>query len=291
MDPVSLSTATLTPHPLLASAPTMLDLAEDLAHSTQADRREQAAEIAREWAAFVASVKRDGILEPLQVTHDGDQVLVIDGRHRLAAAIEAGLEFVPCFVRPAEVTLSIIEGTLAGRRHWTKGMRAYFLVTLHPRVAGARKGRPAKSQKCHSVAFSTASDLADANGLSRQLVDQAVELYNLFHAPGHKAGSPEAIEAAALRERYELSIWAGAGLGAVLAGIGGGERTIGKPRPASKFHGFDKPLSTLARLGKQWTKWDEAEQGKAAQLLAAKAKDLPPQFRSALIDALASVEA
>lgn len=291
MDPISIPASALTAHPLLAAAPTMLQLAAELAESRHADRHTAAEEMRQEWDAFVTSVKRDGILEPLQVVADGDGYLVIDGRHRLAAAEAAGLESVPCFVRPAEQTLAIIEGTLAGRRHWTKGMRAYFLVGLHPRVVSAKKGRPSKSEKCHSVAFSTAADLADANGLSRQLVDQAVDLYRAFHAPDHKPGSPEAIEAAALRERYEIAIWAGAGLGAVLAGIGGGETTVGKPRPASKFHSFDKPLSTLSRLGKQWLKWEPTEQTKAAQLLAAKAKELPPEFRTALIDALASADA
>ena len=45
---------------------------------------------------FIASVRELGILTPLRVTPDGEGYRVIEGHRRLAAAIEAGLDQVPC---------------------------------------------------------------------------------------------------------------------------------------------------------------------------------------------------
>jgi ParB family chromosome partitioning protein len=45
---------------------------------------------------FIASVRELGILTPLRVTPDGGGYRVIEGHRRLAAAIEAGLDQVPC---------------------------------------------------------------------------------------------------------------------------------------------------------------------------------------------------
>ncbi|MBI4491365.1 MAG: ParB N-terminal domain-containing protein, partial [Chloroflexi bacterium] len=39
-----------------------------------------------EWRAFVADVRERGILDPVRVAPDG--VTVLDGRHRLRAALE-----------------------------------------------------------------------------------------------------------------------------------------------------------------------------------------------------------
>lgn len=44
--------------------------------------------------AFVESIKKDGILQPLHIT---SELVVIDGVRRLCAAKELGLSVVPCF--------------------------------------------------------------------------------------------------------------------------------------------------------------------------------------------------
>jgi len=49
-------------------------------------------------AAFVDSIKRHGVLQPLLVRSRGGRHLVIAGRKRLAAAVAAGLQAVPCVV-------------------------------------------------------------------------------------------------------------------------------------------------------------------------------------------------
>ena len=49
--------------------------------------------------AFVDSIKRLGVLQPLLVTAHGGRYRVIAGRRRLAAALLAGLREVPCLVQ------------------------------------------------------------------------------------------------------------------------------------------------------------------------------------------------
>ena len=53
-------------------------------------------------AAFVESIKRHGVLQPLLVRSRAGRHLVIAGRKRLAAAVAAGLREVPCLVERVE---------------------------------------------------------------------------------------------------------------------------------------------------------------------------------------------
>ncbi|MBA7544825.1 Nucleoid occlusion protein [subsurface metagenome] len=51
---------------------------------------------------LAASIRRIGILSPLLVVTDGDDVLLIAGHRRLVAARLAGLKIIPCIVRASE---------------------------------------------------------------------------------------------------------------------------------------------------------------------------------------------
>jgi hypothetical protein len=240
-----------------------------------------------ERAALWASLDREGILEPIKAHKDEKGRWIIDdGRHRFEWALATGQAKVPVVEVTPQQGHALIEATVIGRRHWTKGQRAYLGVLLHPEVAGVQPGRPKITD---SVGNFTATDLAERLGVSVDTVHQAVELYRTFHAPGAPKSSPEAIEAADFKDRYEMSIWAGAGLGAVLAGIAGGQSTGGKARPDSGFHSLDKPLATLGRLSGLYTKWDEAERSKALRLMTTRLREsTSPEFRLALSEALAA---
>lgn len=48
------------------------------------------------------SIKRLGIINPLVVVSKGDELLLVAGHRRLVAARLAGLDVVPCYVRPSE---------------------------------------------------------------------------------------------------------------------------------------------------------------------------------------------
>ena len=232
-----------------------------------------------------------GIIDPLKVTLSADGLggKVWDGRHRLEWAMARGKDTVPVIHVSEEVGHKLMEASVIGRRHWTKGQRAYLGVICHPEVAGVNAGRPKKSTD--SVGVSGAPDLASRLGVSADVVNQAVTLYKAFHAPGAKANSAEAIEAADLKAKYEMSIWAGAGLGAVIAGLGGGIATGGKNRNESGWASLDKPLGTMTRLGKEFDKWDEDQRGKALRLMTTRFKtDFTPAFRLALSEALAAAD-
>lgn len=277
--------------PALASVPMLGDVSASLLAqaSTQAKAMGQA--MAEEKAALWASLDREGILEPLKVHHtSGGQYMLHDGRHRFEWAKARGLETVPVMQITEAQGMAIAEATVVGRRHWTKGQRAYLGLLLHPEVAQAKRGGDQYQTDSVGLVLDSPS-LAARLGVSADTVLQAAELYRTFFAPGFKTGSPEAIQAAALKAKYELSIWAGAGLGAVLAGIAGGQSTAGQAKAATGFQHLDAPLASLTRLSKAFTGWDGEERAKALRLMTGRFRDdFTPEFRLALSEALSAAE-
>lgn len=270
--------------PALAAVPMMHEVCERLAASNGNDprRREAREEMAAEWAAFCGEVARHGIIEPLKVVRNkkGHVWTVVDGRKRLEAARAVGLAEVPVAEVEADQVEAIIEGTVVGRQHWTKGMRAYFAVLLHPEVALDRKvGRP---QKSRTECVISAAELAERFGVSIRLIDQACEIYR------HFAAKPT------VRKRVEPSIWAGMGLGGVLAGIAGDPE--GRPdegmaaRPRSLEVAL-KSWSTLGRFAGGWREWDEVQRDTFTDLISQVAAALPEEMRGAMIEALENPQA
>jgi hypothetical protein len=281
----------ITISPALASVPMLGDVAASLLTqaSTQAKAAGQA--MADEKTALWSSLDREGILEPLKVHHTGlGQYMLHDGRHRFEWAKARGMETVPVMEITEAQGVAIAEATVVGRRHWTKGQRAYLGLLLHPEVAQAKRGGDQYQTDSVGLVLDSPT-LAARLGVSADTVLQAAELYRTFFAPGFKAGSPEAIQAAALKAKYELSIWAGAGLGAVLAGIAGGQSTAGQAKAATGFQHLDAPLASLTRLSKAFTGWDGEERAKALRLMTGRFRDdFTPEFRLALSEALSAAE-
>lgn len=277
--------------PGLAAVPMLGAVAQSLMGGKTQDARNVGAEIDAERAALHSSLDEIGIQEALKAHRDeAGQLWLDDGRHRLEWALLRGKSHVKVKIITAAEGAAIVEATVIGRRHWTKGQRAYLGVILHPEVAEGEKrgGNQKATKKGKPTPTLTAPALAERIGVSADTVQHAINLYTLFHAPGFDAKSPEGIEAAALKEKYEISIWAGAGLGGVLAGIGGGKKTDGQAKPESGFHNLDKPLATLTTLSKSWAKWGEGEREKALKLITARCSELDGGFRLALAEALAA---
>lgn len=246
------------------------------------------AELAAERDGSQQSMDDVGIIDPLKVTlsADGKSGKVWDGRHRMEWALSRGKDTVPVIHVTEEVGRKLMEASVIGRRHWSKGQRAYLGVLCHSEVAGVTAGRPKKD-----AGILSATELAQHLGVSADIVSQAVTLFKAFHAPGAKAGSAEAIEAADAKAKYEMSIWAGSGLGAVIAGMGGGKATDGQNRNPSGWASLDKPLGTMTRLGKEYDKWDDEHKAKALRLMTTRFKtDFTPAFRLALSEALAAAD-
>jgi ParB-like chromosome segregation protein Spo0J len=98
-----------------------------------------------DWAEFVESVQRDGLVHPIELTHDGE--MLVDGRNRLQACRDLGIE--PTFVRLPEMTeeqlLNRIISANLSRRHLDTGQRALLAVAALPHYAAAARERQVAS--------------------------------------------------------------------------------------------------------------------------------------------------
>jgi len=285
--------------PRLAIVPMMVDVAAKFITSPKPEIKAQGVEMMAEHDALRSSLDDLGIVEPIKAFRQGRRWVAVDGRHRLEwlddgyAPHSTKNQFlkVPLIEVSEAEAMQIIEASVIGRRHWTKGQRAWLGVCQHPEVCEVSREDTLKQFRADSIGTVTAPKLAARIGVSADTVNQAVALYRAFYAPGHAVSSPEAIEAAAKREKYEHLIWGGAGLGGILAGIAGGDATGGKPKAQTGFHHLDAPLSQLVRLSKAFTSWDTEERLKAQRLLTARVKaDMTPEFRLALAEALAAAD-
>jgi len=95
---------------------------------------------AGEYAAFRASVAREGVLVPLSILADS---VVLDGRQRLQAARESGLGDVPVQVVAPEDEVEFMLRAAIERRHLSASQRAALAVELEQyrqlRDAGKRR--------------------------------------------------------------------------------------------------------------------------------------------------------
>lgn len=265
--------------PSIEVVPMMSSVAEVYRDHSKADLRQVGAELSAELSALHGNLDANGILEPIPVTRTkrGGKEVVIgwDGRHRTEWAIQRGLAEVPIKEVDEASGRTLLEATVLGRRHWTKGQRAWLAVLMHSAVCETGKGRPKKSD---SVGVSAVS-LAERYGVSPDLIGQAVELHRVF-----AAGGP------VLRARYEPGIWAGHGLGAVLAGIPGAQATADKPRKAVSWTTMQGPLATLSRVATLFPSWPEEDKAATRDALQAWLQRVPEDFRLTLHEALTQAE-
>ena len=97
-----------------------------------------------EWEVFLADIRERGILEPLQLATDGTTVL--DGRHRLQAALELGLATVP--VVPAQLgdldeSEYVVRQALL-RRNLSDDQRALLAAQRAKELSSARQHEAAR---------------------------------------------------------------------------------------------------------------------------------------------------
>lgn len=277
--------------PTLACVPMRRAIIEKFSAAAKPELKKVALDIAAEHAAQLQSLDEDGILDAIKCYREGRLWIACDGRHRIEWAYGKKLIKVPITEVTKEAGLRMIESSVIGRIHWTKGQRAWLGVMQHPEVCDATN-----ATRSDPVGANTATGLASRLGVSADVVTQAVQLYRLFFAPGSKAGSPEAIEAAACKAKYEHLIWGGAGLGGVLAGIAGGDATKDKPKAPTGFHHLDAPLASLSRLGKVWMTWTPEERAKGQALIVARIRGSeesagwPDEFRQAIAEAIVAAD-
>src|SRR6266545_7227895 len=123
---------------------------EELAPHPEADRIPVMAE--PEFEAFRADVAERGLLEPIEITAEG---IVLDGRQRLRAARELGLETVSVRVLAVEDELDYMLRAAILRRQLSASQRAALVVELRQYRqlrAGARKRQRANLAQMTEVA-------------------------------------------------------------------------------------------------------------------------------------------
>ncbi|EQD70626.1 transcriptional regulator, partial [mine drainage metagenome] len=92
-----------------------------------------------EWRAFLEDIRQSGVLEPIRVAPDGRTVL--DGRHRLRAARELGLDAVPTAPALCEAggeSAYMLRAALH-RRHLSDDQRAMLAVHLAEAISAERR--------------------------------------------------------------------------------------------------------------------------------------------------------
>lgn len=248
----------LKPHPLLAritTLPEMASLYEKRAKDggkARAEHLETAEEVRAEFAALVESVRLHGVREPLRVSGD----LIVDGRHRWLAALEAGVTVPTVEVDDSEIP-EVIQDAVT-RRHFTKGALAYMTVILHPEIAAAKRGNPQlgnektiENSQLHTEC--AIGDWAKKIGVHRNTMVQATELYRLVSR--YKSQ----------QEKTDAAVWAGAGLGALISGIKAnkdkleaGEEIPGEALQDKRVIQYEKlAVRTVTSIGTVFENWQK----------------------------------
>jgi hypothetical protein len=246
-------------HPLVANLPRWAD---DSAEMTDLTR----------------DIAARGIDQPLLVTVCAERgcYLLIDGRHRFAAARLAGLEQVPVLEREEEEAADIVLHSLVNRRHFTKSAQAYLCYPVLAAMAPDKPGR--RNQSIESTNSKSIEDLCADLGFSRDLYFQAKQIHEKF------SSRPD------LRERFEPSILAGAGLGAVIAGMAGQEATLKKGKVTSApeqllFQAFSDVRVRFER----WDKLPATKREKVASQFCDVVTALPSEVQDAAYETLTAL--
>lgn len=258
--------ADLVDDPDLAVVPTMRGLigeVESLLKSKgktdsegKADLEKRLVELRERWSGMLKSVGADGVKEPVYVFKRNDgKYHLRDGRNRADAARLCKYTDVPA-VLTDEPALAISLRTTASRRGVSRGCIAFMALQTFPHLLGNKTGPKNNSptQWANSAETLTVPEVAERIGVSKALLDQAIELGKLFNIHPKEA------------KRDTPKIFAGVGLGALIAGIKGGNADGGdggtRKTPEERLN---KGLKTwVAQSHKYWEKIEALPPAQAA---------------------------
>lgn len=135
-----------------------------------------------EFAAFLQDVGQRGILEPLHVNGAG---FVLDGRHRLGAALELGLDSVPVRLASAEDEVEYMVRAAAQRRQLSPSQKAAMAVEFAAYQA----------ERAHGIARQRANlrhqtvEVTNLTPRSGRARDRAAELLGVSSGYAHYAAT------------------------------------------------------------------------------------------------------
>ena len=153
-------------------------------HSKQAEYSPQMSK--KKWREFVASVAKEGILQPIVVTKG---FRVIDGKHRLKAAKELGIENVRVIIEEIseDKIPAYITATKLARDDLKSGQRAALVIRLfYEELAQEAKANSLANLKqntempnlaSRSISRDTANDLAKKAGIGRSSMTYLIAVY------------------------------------------------------------------------------------------------------------------
>lgn len=153
-------------------------------HSKQAEYSPQMSK--KKWREFVASVAKEGILQPIVVTKG---FRVIDGKHRLKAAKELGIESVRVIIEdiPEDKIPAYITETKLNRDDLKSGQKAAMVIRLfYEELAQEAKANSLANLKQNTelpdlanrgISRDTANELAKKAGIGRSSMTYLISVY------------------------------------------------------------------------------------------------------------------
>ena len=292
-DITMLSVKDMEPHPLLERVGMMEGLSTHFAirasksGKNRTEHRERHQQLESDWQALVSSVQGSGILEPIKVCRVDRAIgvfYIVDGRNRWKAAQHAGLSAVPTILVDPSDAPSIIASTVAARRHYTKGATAYLACLLNPEIALENSpGRKSRTECAISM-----DAVAARFAVSLRTLVQASELYRILD------------ENTEFRADAEADIWAGCGLGGILAGVkslivtgqrSGTEQSAEYKRAQAAWGAVAKVAKDFRSLGERWTHLDADQRDRAKEMISRSIAEIPDDVRAALGIQAAELEA
>lgn len=233
-----------------------------------------------EFATLRQSIAEHDILKPLTCLPDAaGGLLVIDGRHRLAAAKELNMPQVPVIVHGAGVDplAYALESAVTGR-NLTKSGIVLILYLKHPELSANSNDRK-KANLAKNPNDSRCDKITSTGAVY-------VSVAETYHVPREYFTRLASIHEACSREEWaevKTSIMAGdASIPAMYAGVAGRTRTKGKKRQDAQYHVLvPRVASTLAHAFKVWgkIKFDEAAKRKMDDDFLHAFETMPPDVR------------
>ena len=237
-----------------------------------------------EWLAFVDRLQASGpeSIPPVIITPEGH---IMDGGRRWRAARQLQWESLPTMERPERDAAALIVDSLMGQRNLPRGTKVYLALTLLPKwvessearrlnnlCVGKTSQKPLFLPKPSDLASGDIKGFCESLGVSDETFRRARRVHDLFTKhPEFKAELEHDLLSG------EKSLWN------VESAIQGALTDQTKREPAkerSQLELFTDGLSALAKSGKYWNRFYDAQREQVLAEWRKTAAALPETLRA-----------